>query len=57
MYVRRTRSFFPEQECNPVTELVSKNLTLLPRKSCSVHMTVFEIVVHRNVENWIQLLT
>ena len=27
------------------------------KKSCSVHMTVFEIVVHRNVDNWIQLLT
>ena len=25
--------------------------------SCSVHMAVFEIVVHRNVYNWIQLLT
>ena len=23
----------------------------------SVHMTVFEIVAHRNVDNWIQLLT
>ena len=27
------------------------------RKSCSVHMTVFEIVVHRNVDNWTKLLT
>ena len=26
-------------------------------KSCSVHTTVFEIVVHRNVDNWTQLLT
>ena len=23
----------------------------------SVHMTVFEIVAHHNVDNWIQLLT
>ena len=23
----------------------------------SMHMTVFEIVAHRNVDNWIQLLT
>ena len=41
-------------ECDPVTVLVSVNLTLLLRKSCSVtsvHMTVFEIVVHRNVDN------
>ena len=46
--------FFSEQECDPVTVLVSVNLTLLLRKSCSVtsvHMTVFEIVVHRNVDN------
>ena len=27
------------------------------RKSCIVHMTVFEIVVHRNVDNSLQLLT
>ena len=27
------------------------------RKSCSVHMTVLESVVHGNVDNWIQLLT
>ena len=33
------------------------NLTLLLRQSCSVHMTVFEIVTHRNVDIWIELLT
>ena len=27
------------------------------KKSCSVHMTVFEIVARHNVVNWIQLLT
>ena len=46
--------FFSEQECDPVTMLVSVNLTLQLRKSCSVtsvHMTVIEIVVHRNVDN------
>ena len=26
-------------------------------KSCSVHMTVFEIVAGHNVVNWMQLLT
>ena len=26
------------------------------RKSCNVHMAVFEFVVHRNVDNWIQSL-
>ena len=43
---------FSEQECDLVTVLVLINLTLLLRKSCSVHMTVFEIVAHRNVDNW-----
>ena len=57
MYARRTRIFFSEQECDPVTVLVSIHLALLLRKSCSVHMTVFEIVTHRNVDNWIQFLT
>ena len=47
MYARRTRIFFPEQECDPVTVLVCIYLTLLQRKSCSVHMTVFKIVVHQ----------
>ena len=36
---------------------VDKSNFTTERKSCSVHMTVFEIVVHRNVDNWIQLLT
>ena len=26
----------------------------LLRKSCSVHITEFEIVVHHNIDNWIQ---
>ena len=45
MYAMRTCSFFPEQECSTVSVLVCINLTLLPKKSCNVHMTVFEIVV------------
>ena len=49
--------FFPNEESDPVTVLVSIHLTLIMRKSFSVHMTVFEIVVHHNVDNWIQLLT
>ena len=39
--------FFPEQKCDPVTVLISINLTLLLRKSCSVHMAVLEMVIHR----------
>ena len=53
MYASRTRIFFPEQECDPVTVLVWINLILLMKKSCSVHITVFEIVVYRNDDNWI----
>ena len=49
--------FFPDQESDPVAVFVLLNLTLLLRKSCSVHMTLFEIALHRNVDNWIQLLT
>ena len=54
---RGVRVVFPEQECDPVTVLVSINVILLLRNLCSVHMTVFEIVVNHNVDNWIQLLT
>ena len=53
IHARRTR-IFSEQECDPVTVLVCIKLTLLMRKSCNVHMTEFEIIVHHNVDNWIQ---
>ena len=46
MYARRT-IFFPGQECDLVTVLVCINLILLQSNSCSVHMTVVEIVVHQ----------
>ena len=56
MYARRTCSFFPEQECDlecglVVVVHVSRNLTQLPRKFSSVHMRVFELVAHCNVDN------
>ena len=56
MYARRTRSFF-------VTRMRSSNSARINKfdfrteKSCSVHMTVFEIVAGHNVANWMQLLT
>ena len=50
------RVVFSEQECDPITVLVCINLTLLLRKSCNVQRTLFEIVVLRNVGNWIQSL-
>ena len=56
MCARRTR-IFSREKCDPATVIVRINLTLLLRKSCSVHMTVFEIVVHYNVDNWIKLMT
>ena len=52
MHARRKRIFFQEQECNLVTVLV--NLALLQKKMCKVHMRAFEIVAHRNVDNWTQ---
>ena len=39
------------------TVLVYINLTLQLKKSCSAHLTMFEIVARHNVVNWIQLLT
>ena len=54
MHARRTRIFFPEQECNLVTVLVRLNLALLLKKMCKVHMSMLEIVAHRNVDNWTQ---
>ena len=43
------RIFFFEKECDLVTVHVCTciYLTLLQRKSCSIHMTVFEIVVQQ----------
>ena len=53
MHARRTRIFFPEQECNLVdltAKLLGLNLALILGKLCKVHTRVFEIVAHRNVE-------
>ena len=52
MHARSTRIFFPWQECNLDTVLVRLNLVLLLKKMCKVHLRVFEIVAHRNVDNW-----
>ena len=46
-----------------VTRMRSSNSALMNKfnftteKIGRVHMTVYEIVAHRNVDNWIQLLT
>ena len=47
---RGVRVFFSEQEYDLVTVLGCIHLALLLRKSCSVHMTVFEIVAQRNID-------
>ena len=54
MHGRRTRILFPEQECNLVTTRMTKS-SFVTKKMCKVHMGVFEIVAHRNVDNWTQL--
>ena len=54
MHARAYAYFLPEQECNLVTVLVCLNLALIIEKLCKMHMRVFEIVAHRNVDNWIK---
>ena len=56
---RGVRVFFSAQERDTLTVhvVVCINLTLLLRTSGNAHMTVFGIVVHHNVDNWIQSLT
>ena len=55
MYARRTRSFFRNKNASNSARMNKFDFTT--EKIGSVHMTVFEIVAHRNVDNWIQLLT
>ena len=57
MYATRTRSFFRARKRSSNSARMSKSNFTTERKSCSAHMTVFRSVVHRNVDNWIQLLT
>ena len=56
MYARRTRSFSRSKMRSNNSARMNKSNILL-RKSFSLHMAVIEIVVHRNVDIWIQLLT
>ena len=50
---RGVRVVFSEQECDLIVMLVRTNLLT---KLCSIHMTVFEIVVHRNDDTWIRTI-
>ena len=55
---RGVRVVFSEQECELIVVLIWINQTFDYWHNCVVYkMAVFEIVVHRNVDNWIQLLT
>ena len=45
MHARRTRIFFPEQECNLVTVIVWLNLVLILGKLCKVHMRMFKLLL------------
>ena len=56
MYARRTRSFFRTRMRSSNSARMNK-FDFTTEKIGSVHMTVFEIVAPRNVDNWIQLLT
>ena len=56
MYVRRTHSFSVTRMRSSNSARMNKSDFTIMTKSCIVHMTVFEIVAHRNVDKWIQLL-
>ena len=56
MYVRRTRSFSVTR-MRFINSARMNKFDITTEKIGSVHVTVFEIVAHRNVDNWIQLLT
>ena len=55
MYARRTRSFSVARMLSSSSARMNK-LDFTTEKIGSVHITVFEIVAHRNVDNWTQLL-
>ena len=56
MYARRTRSFSVTRMRSSHSARMNK-FDFTTEKIDSVHITVFKIVPHRNVDNWIQLLT
>ena len=52
----RLRVFFSRASLLSCNSARMNKSTLPLRKSCSLHMTVFEIVVHCNVDNWTKSL-
>ena len=56
MYGRRTGSLFKARMQSSSSARMNKSNFRLLTKLCSVHMTVYKIVVHRNVDNWIRII-
>ena len=55
MYARGTRIFSVATMRSYNSARMNK-VDFTTEKICSVHMTEFEIVAHRNFDNWTQLL-
>ena len=49
--------FFSRARIRSINSVRMNKTNFATVKSCNVHMTGFEIFGHRNVDNWIQLLT
>ena len=56
MYARHTGSFFRARMWSSGSARMNNSNFRLLTKLCSVDMTVFETVIHPNVDNWIQSL-
>ena len=57
MYARCRHIFFSVTRMRSSNSARMNTFDFTTEKIGSVHMTVFEIVAPRNVDNWIQLLT
>ena len=55
--MRGVRVFFSVTRMRSSNSARMNKFDFTTEKIGSVHMTVFEIVAHHNVDNWIQLLT
>ena len=55
-WTRGVRVFFSVARMRSSNSARMNKLDFITEKIGSVHMTVFEIVAHRNIDNWTQLL-
>ena len=53
MHARRT-GIFPRAKMQSSNSACMTISSFVTEKKCEVHMRVFEIVAHRNVDNWTQ---